>query len=218
MKKMGMVFLLLFPILLLAKDNKSTIFINATSEILVPADVIKFHIYFGQEDKEPQLAFEKHKDLEKKLLEIIKKFNIPDTSISYSLVSISKSKQKNNMVLFKTSQSVILSITNFDDYYPFQIALLKNGFYEFNARFSSKHVFEARKQGYKRALEIAKNNALEIAKSLNKNLGQIISVRTSVNNLDRYGASNSIIIPSSFVSIKQNIKVLTHVTMEFELK
>ena len=218
MKKHYIAFWLLLPILLFAQENKSTISIRAVSEILIPANVIKFNIHFGQEEKDPQLAFEKHKELEKRLLKIIKKFEIPDTSISYSLISISKSKQKNNTNFFKTSQSVVISLTNFDKYYPFQLALLNNGFYEFNARFSTNRVFEARKQGYKRSLEIAKNNAREIAKSLNRKLGPIINIKTSVNNLEKYGGSSAIRIPSSFVSIKQNIKILTQVMVEFELK
>ncbi len=76
------ILLLFVPLMLFAQKSPNTIKVNATSSIYIKANVIKFKIHINGEDKDPKLAYENHKKLENKLLELLKKYEIPDSSVA----------------------------------------------------------------------------------------------------------------------------------------
>lgn len=216
----NLILILLFPILLFAKENNSIISLKSSARISVPADIIYFTIDISSDNPDPKQAFESHKILEKKLLNLINEFNIPDSSIQYSLMSIRKSRgQKDKEIIFGTSQRIKVALPSMDKYYDFQIALLKNGFYEYRGAFASTSAAKAKNDAYKLALDNAKEEAEQIAKALGKKVGKIIEISTSVNDSRQYESSLEISRPSlsSLMEIEQKVAVVTYLDVKFEL-
>ncbi len=197
-----------------------TLSIRATSNVKIPVDKIYVTLSLNEKHKDPQKAFEQHKKQEAKLLKIIKRFNIPDSLISYSLLSISKTRNRNdNTTYFETSQSVRIAITDLKQYVPLQIALLNNGFYSFHAIFSSSKNQKAQQEGYRLALELAKQNAQQIANVLHRSLGPILSISSAVSDFEKRSPSTAIRIPSpGFEQIEPYLRLQTQITVEFKLQ
>jgi len=212
---------LLVPIILVAQENGSgSIKVDATTDIAVVADVIYFSVSFGMEKDDPQEAFDAHKKMEERFLKLIKKFNVPDSSIQYSLMSIKKvTRRKDKKNYFKTSQRVKISFNNIKQYYPVQIELLKNGFYSYRSGFSSTHLKDAQKKGYVSALKLAHDNAELIAQSLKRKLGPLLHISADVREFRQLDHGTSIRIPSvrSLVEIEQTIQFRTTLKVEYQL-
>lgn len=214
------VFILLLPFFLNGQENNSVISLKSSAIISVPADIIYFTIDLSSEHSDPGKAFDAHKILEKKLLTLISEYNIPDSSIQYSLMNIRKlNRQKDEEILFETSQRVRLSLTNLEKYYEFQIALFRNGFSEFRAAFASSLASKAENDGYRLALENAKNEAEQIADALGQKVGKIIEISTSIRDSQKYSGSQAISVPSlsSLMEIEQKVSISTNIEVKFEL-
>ncbi|MBU2507781.1 MAG: SIMPL domain-containing protein [Bacteroidetes bacterium] len=217
-------FLLLIPMLLFSQEYSNSIKIRANSTVYVMANTIKFNIRLKEEHSDPKEAFSQHKKLESKLLELFPKYNIPDSSVSYSLLNFRKSKNSKREEVFSTHQEIIVKLNSIDDYTEFQIALLNNGFNEFNAVFSTDQLSGIKEQGYKEALELTKEDASAIAKVMNKKLGDILEVNTSTSENPHVDASRgsmaALTVTTSdrgLTEIEQSLAVRTNLEIRFEI-
>ena len=93
--------MLLFVLLFFVSINSQTItnsfiIIDADSRIEIPAREITFAIRIVQRDSNAQNAYDGLKQLEKKFVPLLNKFNIPDSNIAYSLSLLSREPALNN--------------------------------------------------------------------------------------------------------------------------
>lgn len=172
---------LLFAVGVSAQDSdQSSILINTSSVTQVPADAIYFVITLSTQGEDPKKTFDDHKMLEKNLIKLFNEFDIADSNISYSLLHIGKnpglSKDK---TMYQTRQTVSVRLDDFNKYDPFQLALLSNGIYTYNAKFTTNEQEEWIEKGIKDAISKATKEAELTAKNLGKKLGEIINVESS---------------------------------------
>ena len=225
-------FLLFIISFLAANENDSipTITVHADASVEVPADMIIFSVIIKVENEEPEFAFDEHKQLENKLLETISEFNIPDSNITYSLLNMRSSSKSirtatgdERFYTYLTSQSVQIAFYEVESYLKFQLELLKNGFHQFSSRFASTEIEGLKDKGYKKALEVAKENASLIAKNMGKDLGSIIKVVTETN--DKFEFEQPKIIGRmmrdmsiNLTDIKQTVSFITKLRVVYKIK
>ncbi len=216
--------LLFIPVLLFAQDYTNSIKIRANSTVYVKANSIKLNIGLQEEDPLPKKAFDKHKILEKKLLDLLKQYNISDSSVAYSLLNFRKSTNSKREEVYRTDQNVIVKLNSINDYTDFQIYLLDNGFNEFNAVFSYDELTNKKEEGYKEALRLASEDATAIAKAMHKKVGKILEVNTQTSDnpyIDsRRGAIMAVTGKTSdrdLTEIEQSLEVRTTIEVRFEI-
>lgn len=214
------IFLLLLAGNVFAQKNDGIIFtVNATGSYDVLADIINISMNIGVENKDPQIAFDKHKDREKKIIKLIKKYGILDENISYSLFKISKYQDyRDKSVSFKTNQTIQFVLKDFKKYIPLQIDLLKKGFYEFSSNFSTSKKKEGHEKSVKNALDNAREEAELYAKNINLKIGRIVSL--SSNNPVIYTRSDLMLKASmapepGLINISQHITITTNVNVVY---
>lgn len=199
--------------------QESIIHVSTSSVTQVPADAIYFSITISVQDGDPQKAFEDHKILEKNLLKIIKEFEIPDSNISYSLLQI-RNQMLKDVPKFHTSQIVSMKVQDFNKYEPIQLALLSNGIYNYNAKFTTEGKDEWVEKAVQEALAKAMKEAELTAKNLNKDLGEILKIESS----QYYPSTSEGIMAStiqspgeSLIDIPHFVQMRVSLRVEFEL-
>jgi len=211
------IFLLLSNIY--AQQNDAIIFtVNATGTFDLLADNINISMNLGVENKNPQKAFDEHKAREQIIIKLIKKYGILDEDITYSLFSIYKYQDyRDKSVSFQTNQTVHFILKDFKMYIPLQIDLLKNGFYGFKSNFSSSKNKEGHKKSVKNALQNAREEAKLYASNLNLKIGKIVSVSTENQEIKNFPvqyfkadipAQAVLINIPQYISITTNVKVV----------
>ena len=213
--------LIIIPILLYSQDLQSnSITIESSSTVHVAADILYFSITLSTEDPDPQKVFSAHKLQEAKLIKLLREFSIPDSSIQYSLLTIRKINPRSGDKKFSSSQTVKVIFRGLSKYQDFQIKLLSNGFYQFRSGFGSSQVEKARRDGYKAALNNAKRDAIIIAETLGKKLGEIIDVSARTNEFRQLDHSSSFTIANvhSLIEIEQSVVARTRLKVTFKLK
>lgn len=171
-----------------AQNDRNEISINASAEVLVPADQISFHINLNAGAENPQEAYRLHKEREQALVEALKEHDIPEENIDFEPISITKTynnhyprQEGENKVQVRTSQSVILKLDNFDIYEEIQIALIENGFDEFSGSFTSSKSDQGRDEALKKALQSAREKADIIANEMGLTISGVNHVTYSYN-------------------------------------
>ena len=216
-------FLLLFTGLKAAQESdKSTVFISTSSVTQIPADNIYFSITLSVQKEDAKKAYEDHKTLEKNLLNIFDEFEIADSNISCSLLHIGRtspnSKEKGS---YKTRQLVSAKISDFSKYEPLQLALLSNGMYEYNAKFSSEGNDEWIDRGLQKGLKKATKEAEMTAKNSGKKLGKILEIEYYHSYpSDTHGMTLAVtgLSPGdSLIKLPQFVQLIVSLRVRFEL-
>ncbi|MEE8150698.1 MAG: SIMPL domain-containing protein, partial [Nitrosomonadaceae bacterium] len=175
-----LLFLLCLPVIVLPQGQESR-FVKVRSYVTFkfPADEIFFSVRLSFVDENATKVYNEHKALEKKFLNVIKEFGIPDSSVTYSLMEINKGRHtKKGKRLVSSNQVVNVKLANFRQYESFQVALISDGFDDFGAKFSSSKQALARKESLIKAIEQARTDATMIAQNLGKSLGDILEITT----------------------------------------
>lgn len=221
---MKKILLVLFPIVLCAQSYINTITVQATSTVYVEANVIKFRIRLQQENSKPKLAFEEHKKLETSLIKLLSEYDIPDSAITYSLLNIRKRMNSQKTEVFRTNQEVIVRLNDIKDYTDFQISLLDNGFYEFDAVFTSNKFSGIKEKGYEEALKLAKEDGTALAEAMDKKLGEVLEINIRANEHpyveSNRGAAVYMLVKSSdkdLTEIEQSVEVTTRIEVKFSI-
>jgi uncharacterized protein YggE len=158
----------------------STVFISTSSVTQIPADNIYFAVTLSVQNEDATKAYEEHKSLEKKLLNVCREFEIADSNISYSLLNIGNAhSQSKGQPLYRTRQIVSVKFDDFSKYEPLQLALLSKGIYNFKAKFTSGNADEWIDKGIQEAILKATKEAEMIAKNSRKKLGNIMEIESS---------------------------------------
>ena len=142
------------PLYLLGQDlTQNTITIDASTTIETPADMIRFRITLNTESDSAHTAFEKHRMLEKRLVQLIERYEVKDSDITYSLMGIRKQKDREDKITYITDQRVNLDLYDIDNYYDYQLTLLTSGFDQFRSKFTVKNESALIEKGYEKAIK-----------------------------------------------------------------
>lgn len=148
-------------------DAQNVININATADVLVPADKIAFNININAEGDTPQQAYDLHKKREKVLVQLLKKHDIQEENINFQPISITEVTQgrydDERQEFIRTRQRVTLTMDDFELYEKIQLTLIENNFDEFSGDFMSGETKQGEDEALKKALEIARDKATIIA-------------------------------------------------------
>lgn len=161
------------------RQNPSTIQVNATGEVQVPADLIQFNIQVNAEGSSPQQVYDLHKKRETRLVELLKEYGIADDRIRYRPVSISsvnENRRTAGALSVRTSQQVYLTLEDFEVYERIQLGLIEADFDQFSGSFSSTRADSARDEALAQALAEARRKASLIAREAGVPLGRILEI------------------------------------------
>jgi uncharacterized protein YggE len=205
-------------------QNESFIVISSDSRVEIPANEIAFSIYLEQTDENAQNAFDALKEQEKKFLPLLKEFEIPDSSIFYSLIQLRKDRAYNNKPnQFVAGETVVIKLYDFKKYEDFQIALLAIDITNFNATLSASEIKTARELGFKKAIESAENEAEIISKNLGRHLGKVLEVESKNRDFVAQPTvqalqSGTVYQSHGLIDIPQNVTLNTSLKIKYELK
>lgn len=151
--------------------------ITATGEIQLPADQIQFHININAEADTPQQAYELHQQREEVLVDLLHKFDIADEDIRYEPIAISKHQSYNRdpgeKPVYRTQQTVMVTLRDFDAYEQIQVALIENDYDNFSGSFSSTRLKEGQDQALREAIRQARRKAELMAEAADVTLGPV---------------------------------------------
>lgn len=168
-----------------ATQAQNLISIDASADVLVPADKISFRITLNAVAETPQEAYNLHQERENVLVNLLKEHNIEEENIDFEPISISKSHsnqyrgQENQQI--QTRQTVMLSLDNFDVYEEIQITLINNDFDNFSGNFKSSEANEGESKALKKALQVAQEKANIIAEEKGLTILEIKEISYSYN-------------------------------------
>lgn len=172
--------LLLFLTLSLhAQHSPSSIQVNATGQVQVPADMIRFSIQVNAEGSSPQQVYDLHKKREATLVELLREYEIAEEHIRYrpiSITSVNDNRRQAGDPSVRTSQQVNLTLEDFEVYERIQLGLIESGYDQFNGNFSSTQADSARDEALAKAIEEARRKASLIAREAGVTLGNILEI------------------------------------------
>jgi len=203
--------------------NNSFITVNGNSQIEIPAKEITFRIEIQKTDTNAQNAYYELKQTEKKFIPLLKKFNITDSSITYSLSQLrQEGVYSNRPVQFQASENIMIKLKDFKQYEPFQLALLDIGVYNFHGSFSASNINEAKQKGYDKALDNAEAEANMICKKIGRELGKVLEVesrnRDYTESSPLQATNYQLPIERGLIDIPQKVILSTYVKIKYELK
>lgn len=214
-------FIILFSILFIAgtAHAQKEISVNASAEVLVPADELSFQINLNAEAESPQEAYNLHKEREKVLVQLLKKHNINEEDINFEPISINKTynnqypRDKKEGV--QTRQKVVLTLSDFDVYETIQITLIENNFDEFSGNFMSTQSKQGEDEALKDALKLARKKADIIATQTGLTISGIKNINYSYNRrppqpmmeMASMKASDSLLEFDQSVGVSANVAV-----------
>lgn len=199
------------------KLQNSVITVSAEGEAFYPADIIILQISMQAIADSPGSAFEKHKQLEETVIDLINGFGIRDTSIVFEPFRINRTRN-NQEFEYRTNQMVQLTLRNFDIYEEIQVTLIENGFDNFQATFQSSENEKGDRESLANALETANRKAELIASELGLEIRNAASVDYSesgpsypVLRAESMRAAG----PPSLMNVSQMVKFTSRVNIQF---
>lgn len=197
------------------QESANTITVDATGEVLAPADEIIFNINITRFDEEASEAFNNHKELEQFLTELIIDQNIDEEHINANPISISSRRHSQNPG-FETRQNVAIRLQDLSQFESMQITLVENGFDNFSANFSTTSIEEAHQEALTKAVDEAKKKAESLVTSSGKELGEVYNIEyTSSSGIvyrdmammsaESYGGS--LIEMQRTIPVRENVRV-----------
>jgi uncharacterized protein len=176
MKSFLTLFLLLF-ITNVDANSQPTVTVDATGEILVPADRVSFQINIRVAGDTPADVFEKHKEQERYLANLIRNRGLDDENLSFQPMNIGSRQVRNsNENEYISNQNVQLRLDDFELFEEMQILLIENGFENFSGRFNSSKHQSGIEEALDLAIENARKKAERIAANVGKKLGEVKTI------------------------------------------
>ena len=230
MKTLALTFVLMSHYALgqfISPENRIVVLGAASTEI--PADRVVFNIDLQFTDPTNiRTAYMKHKNAENKLLEFLKTNNIPNSNISYSLISVGKSfdydAQQKRTTSLGTRQTVSVTLEDVKLYADFMMKLISAGFTEVDASFRSSQENAFKEILIQKAIEAAQKKAEVIAKAANRTINQILKVADTDESDSSFSTVNYAAVdlmklppPPGMIDIPQTISKNYSVKVVFEL-
>lgn len=199
---------------------QNVISINASAEVLIPADKISFHINLNAESETPQKVYNLHKEREEVLVKLLEEYEIKEENINFEPISINKGYNnqhpRDQREVIQSRQKVVLTLDNFDIYEQIQIALISNGFDEFSGNFMSSKSEKGKDKALTKALSVAQEKAKLIAKKSGLTITGIKDINYSYNRrpprpmmeMSATKSSDSLMEFDQTVAVSANISVV----------
>ena len=202
-------------------SDQPYVFISTYSVTQIPADAIYLSLTLSSKSEDPKKAFDDHKKLEQNLLNLFKRFEIPDSNVGYSLLYIGKTPAYTKEAPgYMTRQVVSIRLDDFTKYEPIQLALLSSGIYEYSAKFIADESDIWIDKGIQEAIVKAKSEAELTAKNSGKRLGEIISIETSHHYPSDAGNAMAISAPrpgETLIDLPHFVEMSVSLRARFEL-
>jgi uncharacterized protein len=204
----------------ISQKSDNTIVIDATGEVLAPADRIYFQINLNRYHEEASTAFEEHKRLESYLTNLLQEMNISHENINANPISISPRRHSNQQG-FETRQAVSIELDDTDRFESMQVTLIENGFDNFSARFATSRAESAQDEALQNAIEQARTKASLIASASDMKLGSVKQIDyTSSSGITLRGAAQMSVesFDGSLLQFQKSIPVRETIRMIFYLE
>ncbi|MDZ7719939.1 MAG: SIMPL domain-containing protein [Balneolaceae bacterium] len=205
-------------------ENNSQISVDATGEVLIPADRIHFQVNITQFKQDAREAFELHKEQEKYLTELLLNEGVADSNITANPISISHIRRYNNTGQsgYETQQQVMIVLDDVTQFESMQINLIENGFTNFSGSFSSKKLSQASDEALQKAVQEARRKAELLAEAAGKKITDVITINyhSSRPYASRSGNMEMVAYDAgggSLLQFERAIPVRENVTMQFRI-
>lgn len=204
--------------------DHSNITIDATGEVLVPADMIHFRVNITQFKQDARDAFQLHKEQEEYLTELLLEENVADSNITANPISISHVRRYRNTEQsgYETQQSVMIALDDVSQFESMQIKLIENGFTNFSGSFSAKNLDQASDKALQKAVEEARRKAELLAEAAGKEITDVVTINyhTSRPYASRSGNMEMAAYDGgdgSLLQFERTIPVRENVSMQFRI-
>jgi uncharacterized protein len=214
------------------QPEKDKIVVIGSASIEVPADRAQVTVSLWFSDLlDAKKAFDLHKDAESRLIHFIRDHGIHDSSVTYSLLSISLTQDYGRPgsipQKYNTGQTVIITLTDIARLPAFEMDLVASGFTSFSEEFRSSKGVEAQKDAIAGAVRQARSKAELMAAAAGRKIQKISRIadteETEPTIARYYGthprayATSATRSVDKLVNIPQVIAVEKQVKVTFEL-
>ena len=189
-KILAIISIFLFCSSLIYSQDHIIVTINSKGNSSLPADRIHFRIDLSIENDEYQMAFNTHKKQLEELTDILNQFNIPDSTIKFSLFHINKNtirNRTNSGKLYRTNQRVFLSLTDITKYEDLQYALISKGIDSFSAKYVSSKSSTGIELATKNAIQDSEDKIRTIVEELGKAKFTILEIEVGQQIINTTG-------------------------------
>lgn len=157
-------------------DNRIVVLGEARIEL--PADQAIFHVELSAtHPSDINKVYQQHKTQEAKLVQLLKELNIPAKNISYSLMSVDKSRDYETKEWTVTSsQRISFHIDSLKQYTFIQTRLIQEGFSEMNSEFTSSRKNSLEKPLLEQAVKAATEKATILAAAAGRQIKRVVKV------------------------------------------
>lgn len=203
------------------------------AELELPADQVRVTVTLQYSDPiDARKAYTAHQAAEKRLVKLLKDYQIEEKDIRYTLLNVQKNdngiyqpgERKQEIV---TMQQVIFELKKPERYPDLQLALISAGFNRFQASYRSTKQEESKNSVLEKAVGVAREKALVMAKAAGRTLGAVLSVRDTEETdpvlQRRFGGEMDVMSArvssgGNLLDIPQTIRIPAVVKVTFELK
>lgn len=165
--------------------SPSTLKVTSVGTAHAEADIIELSIQLNSEDANVDKAYRNNQQLQQKLIQLIKRYNIKENSIQLQPLSITphtlphrtrSTSEVEPEKRYRVRQLVVLTLSDRKKYVDLQRVLINNGFDEFRGTFKSTKAGEAKEKALRLALQNAKKRAQIISEEAEVTLKTIQSI------------------------------------------
>jgi len=156
--------------------DHATISVQASGEVEVPANTLHFHVTITQFNELPKEAFDRHKELERFLTDLLIQEDISEKNIAANPISISQTRRQQEGTGYQTRQQVTIQLDDVTQFENMQLTLIENGFTNFSGNFSAKDLTQARDEALEQAVKEAYRKAEMLAAAAGKTITGVQSI------------------------------------------
>jgi uncharacterized protein YggE len=203
------------------------------AELELPADQVRVTVTLQFSDPtDARKAYVAHQAAEKQLVKLLKDYQIGEKDIRYTLLQVQKNEttsypngQQRQEV--STNQQVIFELNKPEQYPDLQLALISANFNRFQATYHSTKEETSKNLVLEKAVEVAREKAIVLAKSAGRTLGAVLSVRDTEETdpvlKKRFAGDVQYMSARAgyggvLLDIPQTIRIPAQVKVTFELK
>lgn len=204
------------------QTHSNTIQIHASGSAEIPADMITLQVNINQFHSESKVAYDRHREQEAYLTNLLLERNIEDKDISASPVSIHPSQRGNNEQGYQTRQQVQIRIEDPARFEEMQILLIENGFTSFSGSFDATEKSAAREEALRNAVQEARSKADLLAEATGKRVIDVREIRYTGSHTPYAGQQQAYRVMAmdsggSLLQFEQIITVVENVTIYFQI-
>ncbi|PWN06871.1 SIMPL domain-containing protein [Rhodohalobacter mucosus] len=198
--------------------DESKIVIDATGMSTAAADRITFQINLSRFHENAQTAFNRHKELERYLTDLLLDKGIEDERIQANPISISPRRYSEGQG-YETRQRVTVELDDIGEFEQMQVDLIENGFDNFSGAFGSSEQEEAVEEAIANAVETAQRKARILAQAAGKQLGGVIGIEHTSTRGPIYRESGALAMSATAddggmlqfqttIPVRENVRVI----------